>query len=285
MVASAWTKVSVVSRCGGEQKPHSRAEAIEERQLLRCAQRWKVERFVVFGAAAQAGFQEGAQRQDTEPAQGLDGGWKVVLPTHLHPDGREAAGGAHADHGHPGGTGSLEIRADEQVDAGLGAFDAADIVHDVVERVADLHDGPAWFTKLRHREHDRSEAGVGEGVGIDREVVRGDDEPVLGGLEVFEPVKVVVPEGFDPQRLRPRFDPMGEGISPQPGLDRQGIGAFLSLEYRNHRRPSCRSAENAVVQPTVNDQPAPRILGAPHPAGVNPPDIGVIDEGIRRRGG
>lgn len=86
--------------------------------------------------------------------------------------------------------------------------------------------------------HHQTIGNIDDRVGIDRQIIRGDDEPIVGSLEAIELPKRVVPDALGRQRLGKHLHPVGEGIAPQPGLHSERVGVLLA--FSTGRRPSSK---------------------------------------------
>ena len=86
-------------------------------------------------------------------------------------------------------------------------------------------------------------------VRVDGQVVGGDDEPVVGGLESVELRKLLCPMPFNLEGAWERLDAVRQRIAPQPGLHAQRVGVLLTRADR-HGRPSrvldCRVRRDGV---------------------------------------
>ena len=71
-------------------------------------------------------------------------------------------------------------------------------------------------------------ADVDDSVGVDRQIVRGHDEPIRRGLQPIELLERVQADALDLQGRREGLDAMPERIAPQPGLHPQGVGVLLA---------------------------------------------------------
>jgi hypothetical protein len=113
------------------------------------------------------------------------------------------------------------------------------------ECIADLHDEPAFVGQLRDVDDDGTVREIEEGVPVDRQVVRRDNEPVLGGFQPVELPEAVAPSPFRFEGSREGFDAVRERIAPQPGLHSQRVGILLAFVDRH-----VASASSLVVPPS-----------------------------------
>ena len=128
----------------------------------------------------------------------------------------------------------MKVRACQQVRSRHRFPVPADVQDHVIEGVADLDDEPTSLGQLGDEHHHRPFGDVEEGIPVDGQVVRRDDEPVVGGLEPGELLERVQPDALDGQHFGDSLYPVRQRVAPQPGLHPQRIGVLLTFSNNSH---------------------------------------------------
>ena len=115
---------------------------------------------------------------------------------------------------HVAGNRALIVRAGDQIRTRHVRPRPADVEDDIVERITDLRDEPAIVVQRGDVNDDGTVRDVEDRVAVDRQIVRGDHESVIGCLQVVELAEAVVADAFHLKAAGERLHAVSQRISP-----------------------------------------------------------------------